>query len=50
MDGLDVSLFVNNVLNSDKVLSQNAAPGPVLFLQQSTLRPRTYGLTAMYRY
>jgi len=48
--GLDVSLFVNNVFNSRKVLSQNAAPGPVLFLQQSTLRARTYGLTAMYHY
>jgi outer membrane receptor protein involved in Fe transport len=48
--GLDVSLFVNNVFNSHTVLAQSAAAGPVLLLQQSTLRPRTYGLTAMYRY
>jgi iron complex outermembrane receptor protein len=48
--GLDISLFVNNVFNSTPVLAQAAAPGPVLFLQQSTFRPRTYGLTAMYRY
>jgi outer membrane receptor protein involved in Fe transport len=48
--GLDLSLFVNNVFNSHTVLAQSASPGPVLLLQQSTFRPRTYGLTAMYRY
>jgi iron complex outermembrane recepter protein len=48
--GLDVSLFVNNVFNSTPVLAQASAPGQVLFLQQSTFRPRTYGLTATYRY
>jgi outer membrane receptor protein involved in Fe transport len=48
--GLDLSLFVNNVFNSHTVLAQSAAAGPVLLLQQSTFRPRTYGLTAMYRY
>jgi outer membrane receptor protein involved in Fe transport len=48
--GLDVSLFVNNVFDKHTLLSQTAAAGPVLLLQQSTLRPRTYGLTAMYRY
>jgi outer membrane receptor protein involved in Fe transport len=48
--GLDLSLFVKNVFNSTPVLSQTAASGPVLLLQQSTFQPRTYGLTAMYRY
>ena len=49
-DGLDLSVFINNVFDSHPILSQTAAPGPVLFLQQSTFRPRTFGLTATYRY
>jgi outer membrane receptor protein involved in Fe transport len=49
-DGLDLSLFVNNVFNKHPTLAQTASPGPVLLLQQSTFRPRTFGLTAAYRY
>jgi iron complex outermembrane recepter protein len=48
--GLDVSVFVNNLLNDDTTIARVATPGPVLLQQESTARPRTYGLTATFRY
>ena len=48
--GLDVSLFVNNLLNSDTRLSHSPTPGPIALYQNTTFRPRTYGVTAAYRY
>ena len=57
-EGFDVSLFCNNVTNSHTVLAQtpsirNASPiyqNELLQYQYSTFRPRTYGVTASYRY
>jgi hypothetical protein len=51
--GLDLSAFVNNVSNSQPTLAQtlSGGQGPVPSLYQySTLRPRTYGITAAYHY
>jgi outer membrane receptor protein involved in Fe transport len=48
--GVDLSLFVNNLLNSDTVLSHAPTPGPIALYQNTTFRPRTYGVTATYRY
>jgi iron complex outermembrane recepter protein len=46
---LDVSLFVNNLLNSDDVVGKlNFAPSQRLLIQ--TFRPRTWGLTANYNF
>jgi iron complex outermembrane receptor protein len=46
---LDVSLFVNNLLNSDDVVGKlNFAPSERLLIQ--TYRPRTWGLTANYNF
>jgi hypothetical protein len=57
-NGLDVSLFCNNLTNSHPVLAQTASiknSNPVfanelLDYQYSTFRPRTYGVTASYRF
>jgi iron complex outermembrane receptor protein len=48
--GLDVSLFVNNALDSDTSLSRSATPGAVANYQVTSFRPRTFGVTASYRY
>jgi iron complex outermembrane recepter protein len=52
-DTFDVSLFVNNVFNANPELTRARSPGPqgpnALFTN-TTLRPRTIGLTAMFRY
>lgn len=46
---LDVSLFVNNLLDSQNVVGRlNFAPSERLLIQ--TFRPRTWGLTANYRF
>jgi outer membrane receptor protein involved in Fe transport len=46
---LDVSLFVNNLLDSTDVIGRlNFAPSERLLIQ--TFRPRTWGLTANYRF
>jgi iron complex outermembrane recepter protein len=46
---LDVSLFVNNLLNSDDVVGKlNFAPSERLLIQ--TFRPRTWGFTANYSF
>jgi len=51
--GLDVSAFVNNLTDShptlSRALSGGIGPVPTLY-QQTTFRPRTYGLTLMYRF
>ena len=46
---LDVSLFVNNLLDSDDVIGKlNFRPSERLLIQ--TFRPRTWGLTATYKF
>jgi iron complex outermembrane receptor protein len=48
-DALDVSLFINNLLDSDDMVGQvNFAPSERRLMQ--TFRPRTWGLTAHYRF
>jgi iron complex outermembrane receptor protein len=47
---LDLSLFANNLLNSHTILSRSSPPGAVLLYQMTTFRPRTVGVTAIYRY
>lgn len=47
--GLDVSLFVNNLFDSEAVIGKlNFRPSERLLIQ--TFRPRTLGLTANYRF
>jgi len=49
-DKFEVSLFVNNVLNSQPTLQfRNRTPRDTLFYA-TTLRPRTVGLTATWRF
>jgi len=52
--GFDVSLFCNNLTNSHPVLSQSPSirivPTELLQYQYTTFRPRTYGVTASYRF
>ncbi|HKJ73463.1 MAG TPA: TonB-dependent receptor [Alphaproteobacteria bacterium] len=50
LSDVDLSIFVNNLLNSHTILSQSTPPGPVILYQRTTFRPRTVGLTAIYRY
>ncbi len=50
--GVDVSLFVNNLFDASPVLARlryTTAASDQLFLD-GTLRPRTFGVTATYRY
>jgi iron complex outermembrane receptor protein len=46
----DVSLFGNNLLNSHPQLDLNHQDQYTLLYEAETLRPRTIGLTATYRY
>jgi outer membrane receptor protein involved in Fe transport len=49
-DRIDVSLFANNLLDEHKNLSmQHTNPGDTRF-QAVTFRPRTIGITALFRY
>jgi iron complex outermembrane recepter protein len=52
--GFDVSLFCNNLTNSHTVLSQTPSirivPTELLNYQYTTFRPRTYGITASFRF
>jgi len=48
--GMDLSIFGNNLLNSDTILAQTASLGSPTLYQRATFRPRTFGVTAMYRY
>jgi len=49
-EGLNVSLFVDNVSNEQPVLFASYAqnPGSRMIAQQATLRPRTFGINAAY--
>jgi outer membrane receptor protein involved in Fe transport len=50
LSGVDVSLFGNNVLNSEPDLTQvHDFPGETFFYK-STFRPRTVGISATYRF
>ncbi|MGD0865393.1 MAG: TonB-dependent receptor [Rhizomicrobium sp.] len=46
----DVSMFANNLLNSHPQLDLNHQDQFTLLYEAETLRPRTIGLTATYRY
>ena len=52
LDGWDVSLFAQNLLNTQPKLSQqlDGVPGASPLFQVYTWRPRTIGVTAIYRY
>jgi iron complex outermembrane recepter protein len=49
-DGLNVSVFVDNISNEQPVLFASYAQNPSsrMFQQQTTLRPRTIGISAAY--
>ncbi len=47
---VNVVLFVENLLNSHPQLDLNHQDPDTLLYEASTLRPRTIGLTATYRY
>lgn len=47
---VDVSLFVNNVLNEAPILSRGQAVRSSPLFTLSTLTPRTYGVTANYKF
>ena len=54
-DALDVSLFCNNLTDSHPILAKGSSintgiPGELVGYFESTYRPRTYGVTATYRY
>jgi len=49
MGDLDISLFAENLLDSAPVLSKSA-PRLTEYYTMSTWRPRTLGITALYRY
>lgn len=46
----DISVFVNNVFNENPVLVRTRDTGFSPLYKDSTLRPRTFGITASYRY
>jgi iron complex outermembrane receptor protein len=48
--GVNMSIFVDNLLDSHPGLNLNHQDQYTLLFEQSTFRPRTVGLTATYRY
>jgi len=46
---LDLSVFADNLLNAHPVLDLNHQDSDTLLFEASTLRPRTVGITAIYR-
>ena len=50
IQGLDLSIFVNNLLNQAPRLSYVRYPNAYANFQETTLRPRTIGITGSYRY
>jgi len=50
MDGIDISLFANNVTNAHALLSQSHDPATTQFFRATTQRPRTIGITGSVRY
>ena len=49
-DRFDVSVFADNVLNSHPRLDLNHQDEFTVLYEASTLRPRTFGITATYQY
>jgi len=49
-NSFDVSVFMDNVLNSHPTLDLNHQDEYTLLYEASTLRPRTFGITATYQY
>jgi outer membrane receptor protein involved in Fe transport len=47
---LDLSLFAKNLLNDDARLARNHDQVKTTLFRDTSLRPRTVGLTATYRY
>ena len=50
LDQVNLAVFANNLLNSHPQLDLNHQDEFTLLYEASTLRPRTIGLTAIYRY
>jgi hypothetical protein len=48
--GLDVSAFVNNVTNSDPILGLTHASVTDSLYSATAIRPRTMGVTGLYRF
>lgn len=48
--GLDLSLFVDNLTNSRNILSTMRDATYANFVRDTTYRPRTYGMTASYKF
>jgi len=49
-DRFAVAMFANNLLNSHPQLNLNHQDSNTLLFEAETLRPRTVGVTATYRY
>ena len=47
---IDISLFVNNILNKSTWTRRERAQNPNEFFRRENIRPRTFGITASYRY
>jgi hypothetical protein len=50
VEGVNLALFSDNLLNAHPQLNLNHQDSNTLLYEASTLRPRTIGLTAIYRY
>ena len=50
LNAVNLALFMDNVFNSAPQLDLNHQDSKTLLYEASTLRPRTFGLTATYRY
>jgi len=50
LDKVSVSVFVDNLLNSHPQLNLSHQDSNTLLYEATTLRPRTIGITAVYRY
>jgi outer membrane receptor protein involved in Fe transport len=48
--GVNLAVFAENLLNTHPQLDKNHQDSSTLLYEASTLRPRTIGLTAIYRY
>jgi hypothetical protein len=47
---INFALFMDNILNAHPQLGLNHQDSDTLLFEATTLRPRTFGLTATYRY
>jgi outer membrane receptor protein involved in Fe transport len=50
LDNFDVALFVDNLLDAHPTLDLSHQDSSTLLYEATTLRPRTVGVTAIYRY